>query len=124
MEGLGLVPAYVAELARSCSIAVLRKNCYTELAMGEKREKTLVEVTSRGTITLPKRYRDADLYEVRPRDGGGIELVPQHTVDAAQAWFWSERWQKMERDADADIAAGRIARFESADEFLAELDRH
>lgn len=91
--------------------------------MPRKSEKILVEVTGRGTITLPKAYRDASLYEVRPREGGGVELIPQHTVDAAQAWFWSERWQNMERAADADIAAGRIARFDSADEFLSELDQ-
>ena len=89
-----------------------------------KAAKVLVEVTDRGTITLPKPYRDATLYEVRRREGGGIELIPQHTVDAAQAWFWSERWQRMEREADADIAAGRVARFDSANEFLAELDQH
>ncbi len=91
--------------------------------MAREADKVLVEVSDRGTITLPKRYRDAALYEVRPREGGGLELIPQHTVDAAQAWFWSERWQKMEREADADIKAGRVARSGSADEFLSELDR-
>ena len=85
--------------------------------------KVVVEVTGRGTITLPKRFRDANLYEVRTREGGGLELIPQHTVDAAQAWFWAERWQKMERDAGADIAAGRVARFNSADDFLGELEQ-
>ena len=86
--------------------------------------KVLVEVTDRGTITLPKAYRDARLYEVRPREGGGFELIPQHTVDAAQAWFWSDRWQAMEREASADIAAGRVTRFDSAVDFLAELAKH
>ena len=86
--------------------------------------KTLVEVSNRGTITLPKAYRDANLYEVRPREGGGLELIPQHAIDASQAWFWSERWQAMEREADADIAAGRIQRFNSVDDLLAELDKH
>ncbi len=85
--------------------------------------KTLVEVSDRGTLTLPKAYRDSRLYEVRHRDGGGVELIPQHTVDASQAWFWSERWQAMEREADADVAAGRITRFESADALIDELDR-
>ncbi len=94
------------------------------VVMTHRADKVLVEVSGRGTITLPKRYRDANLYEVRAREGGGIELIPQHTVDASQAWFWSERWQRMEREADADIAAGRVARFDSTDEFLAELDRH
>jgi antitoxin MazE len=85
--------------------------------------KVLVEMTDRGTITLPKRFRGATLYEVRPREGGGLELIPQHTVDAAQAWFWSERWQSMEREADADIAEGRVKQFDSADDLLAELDK-
>lgn len=90
--------------------------------MKAKSDKVLVEVSDRGTITLPKRYRTAGLYEVRIREGGGIELIPQHTVDAAQAWFWSERWQKMEREADADIAAGRVVRYESGEAFLEDLD--
>lgn len=83
----------------------------------------LVEVSSRGTITLPKSYRHASLYEVRPRDGGGLELIPQHAVDAAQAWFWSDRWQSMEREANADISAGRVRRFNSGDALLNELDK-
>ena len=39
-----------------------------------------------------------------------------------QAWFWSERWQQMEREADEDFAAGRIVVSEDGDQFLAELD--
>ena len=91
--------------------------------MTARTAKVLVEVTDRGTITLPKRYRTTTLYEVRPREGGGLELIPQHTVDAAQAWFWSDRWQAMEREANADVGGGRVQRFESADGLLAELDK-
>lgn len=43
-------------------------------------------------------------------------------VPADQAWFWTERWQQMEREADADIAAGRTEVFESVEDFLADLD--
>ena len=85
-------------------------------------KKTLVEVSDRGTITLPKAYRNAQLYELRPRDGGVLELIPQHAIDASQAWFWSDRWQAMEREADAAIAAGRVRRFTSGDDLLAELE--
>ena len=42
------------------------------------------------------------------RDDGGIELIPVVAVPADQAWFWTDRWQVMEREADADVAAGRI----------------
>ena len=92
--------------------------------MAKKNGKVLVEVTDRGTITLPKPFRGASLYEVRPLENGRLELIPQHTVDAAQAWFWSERWQRMERAADADIAAGRLKQFDSVEELIAELDKH
>jgi hypothetical protein len=91
---------------------------------GTTTDEDLVEVTKRGTITLPKRYRDASLYEVRPRARGGLELIPQRAVDAAQAWSLSDRWQAMEREANAGIAAGRVKRFASVDDFVAELDRH
>lgn len=31
-----------------------------------------------------------------------------------ERWFWSKRWQKGEREASADIKAGRLKRFASA----------
>lgn len=39
-----------------------------------------------------------------------------------QAWFWTDRWQKMEAEADADIEAGRVLSFESVDAMLASLN--
>lgn len=74
----------------------------------------LLTVQSRGTVALPADFRrrfhlDQEDAQVRliERDDGGIELVPVVAVPADQAWFWSERWQAMEREADADVAAGR-----------------
>ncbi|MBA3622505.1 MAG: hypothetical protein H0W51_09355 [Euzebyales bacterium] len=37
-----------------------------------------------------------------------MELHPLAAVPADQTWFWTQRWQRMEREADADIAAGRV----------------
>jgi hypothetical protein len=45
-----------------------------------------------------------------------------HEPDPDQAWFWTPEWQAKEREADADIAAGRVTRFESDEEFLRALD--
>lgn len=39
-----------------------------------------------------------------------------------QAWFWAPDWQEGERDVDADIAAGRTARFGSSTDFTDHLD--
>ncbi len=43
-------------------------------------------------------------------------------TDSEQAWFWTREWQTKEREADEDIAAGRVTRYDSDDEFLAALD--
>jgi hypothetical protein len=54
--------------------------------------------------------------------GGEIVLRPHVAVPADQAWFWTKRWQKMEREADEAIAAGRVTVVESVEELLADLD--
>lgn len=85
---------------------------------------------SRGSITLPadvrRRYHldePGAQVEVIGRPDGVIELHPVLPHRADQAWFWTERWQKMEHEVDEDIAAGRTETFDSADEFVADLDR-
>lgn len=86
-------------------------------------------VQQRGTIALPpdvrrRHHLDQPGAQVRlvERDDGVIELHPVLGIPASQAWFWSERWQAMEREADADIAAGRIMTSDDPEEFLAELN--
>jgi bifunctional DNA-binding transcriptional regulator/antitoxin component of YhaV-PrlF toxin-antitoxin module len=89
----------------------------------------LLTVQSRGTIALPADLRrrlhlDRDDAQVKliELDDGRIELVPVVAVPADQAWFWTDRWQAMEREADADIAAGRVTVVDGADELVAHLD--
>ncbi len=74
----------------------------------------LLTVQSRGTVALPADLRrrlhlDQENSQIQliEREDGRIELVPVVAVPADQAWFWTDRWQAMEREADADIAAGR-----------------
>lgn len=56
------------------------------------------------------------------REDGVIELHPLVAVPANQSWFWTERWQRMEREADADVAAGRLVVADGPEKFLSELD--
>ena len=37
-------------------------------------------------------------------EGNELTIRPQLTVDRSQAWFWSESWQKNERDVERDIS--------------------
>jgi bifunctional DNA-binding transcriptional regulator/antitoxin component of YhaV-PrlF toxin-antitoxin module len=77
-----------------------------------------------GSVLLPKEIReelDANaLFEVAQRPDGVIELRPYGTADPDQRWFWSERWQQMEREADEDYAAGRWKRFNNIEDFIAD----
>ncbi len=85
---------------------------------------------SRGSITLPAEVRHRHCLdqpgaqvEIVERDDGVIELHPLLPHRADQAWFWAERWQAMEREAQDDVSAGRVETFGSAGEFLADLER-
>ena len=91
-------------------------------------DSTFVTIQSRGVIAIPpdirKRCgldRPGAQVEVVERDGE-IVLRPHIPVPAGQAWFWTERWQEMERLADEDIAQGKVASFGGVEDFLADLD--
>jgi len=85
-----------------------------------------VQINEHGTVTIPDEARGdmepGALYEVVRRDDGVIELRPKVAVDASQAWFWADRWQAMEQEADADYAAGRYKTFDDVEGFLDDLD--
>jgi bifunctional DNA-binding transcriptional regulator/antitoxin component of YhaV-PrlF toxin-antitoxin module len=88
-------------------------------------EPVVLGFQSRGTLALPadirRRYNlDRPGAQVRliERADGVFELHPLTAVPAEQAWFWAERWQKMEREADADIEAGRVTQHETVEELF------
>src|SRR5712692_779378 len=91
-------------------------------------ERNFVTVQSRGLIAIPtaiRRHFGLDQpgaqVEVIEREGE-IVLRPHVAVPADQAWFRTERWQQLEREADDAIAAGRIMTVDGVEELLADLD--
>jgi AbrB family looped-hinge helix DNA binding protein len=82
--------------------------------------RAVTKLTSGGQVTVPKEIRlrtnmePGDFVEVSLDEEGHIILTPKKLVDASQAYFWTEEWQKGERKADEDIRAGRVKQFESA----------
>lgn len=90
--------------------------------------RVFVTVQGRGVIAIPtsiRRHYGLDRpgaqVEVFEREGE-IVLRPQVLVPAEQTWFWSERWQKMEFEANEDIASGRVVVTAGVDEFIADLN--
>ena len=95
------------------------------------KDSHFLSVQGRGLVTLPADFRrrhqldkpGAQL-QIVEREDGVIELIPHAAIPADQAWFWTDKWQQMEREADEDIAAGRERTFDSAEEFAAWLKSH
>lgn len=48
--------------------------------------------------------------------------LQQQPIKPGQEWFWTEEWQAAEREAEADLAAGRFESFDNDAEFLASLE--
>ena len=88
--------------------------------------ETTLQLNHNGQITLPSSVRTqanlkiGDFLQVIIEMDGSLRLIPQ--IMDEQAYFWSERWQQGEREAEADIQAGRLHRFENLDDAFAFLD--
>ena len=86
----------------------------------------IVQVRKKAQVTLPLSVRrklgieEGDYMDVQVRDNEVI-LKPKKLVDKDQAYFWTKRWQQGEREAEADIAAGRVRRFDNAEQALVSL---
>ena len=88
----------------------------------------LISVRKNGQVTLPAEIRrrarlePGDVLEADVVDEG-IVLRPKKLVDASQAYFWTKRWQRGEREAQRDIDRGRVKRFDSVEEAIAALKK-
>lgn len=91
--------------------------------------KHYLSVQARGTVALPVSIRrrlhldqPGAQVELIERDDGALELRPVLPVSADQRWFWSKRWQEMEREVDADVSAGRVTVVDGPDALFEHLD--
>jgi len=82
-----------------------------------------------GQITLPAEVRrrmhaaEGDVFVAEVRGPDEIVLRKKSLVDASQAYFWTDEWQRGEREAHEDIKHGRTKRFRSAKALIADLKR-
>jgi bifunctional DNA-binding transcriptional regulator/antitoxin component of YhaV-PrlF toxin-antitoxin module len=88
-----------------------------------------VAVQSRGTIALPVDLRrrlhldePGAQIEIVERDDGLVELRPVLPIPADQRWFWTDRWQSMEREVEEHVAARRVTVVDGPDALFEHLD--
>lgn len=97
--------------------------------MSEKKSYYKTRLRGRGQITLPPEIRkklkvgegDDVLFFVNEK--GQVVVDQVHIIDPEQAWFWTERWQKFEREVDEDIKAGRIHKYKNVEEAIKALEK-
>ena len=98
-----------------------------ESAVAYRIDNLLTRVTRQGQITLPSDVRrklgirEGDLIEVTV-EGEKVVMTPKKLIDKSQSYFWTEEWQRGEREAEADIRSGKVKRFESVDDLIADLE--
>ncbi len=79
-------------------------------------------------ITLPAAIRKrlclqvGDIVETIVKEGK-IIIIPKKTIDTEQAWFWTREWQEAEKEAEADLKAGRVNKFKNVEELIKGLDK-
>jgi AbrB family looped-hinge helix DNA binding protein len=89
--------------------------------------KELIKVREKGQITLPLYMRKKTHIEkgsivLAKVIDNTIVLIPQETIDKDQAWFWTERWQKLEEEAEQDIRKGKVKSFDSVEDLIDEME--
>ena len=86
----------------------------------------IVSLRTNGQVTIPAEIRaqaharPGDLFVAEVTDDA-IVLRRKQLIDADQAYFWTEEWQRGEREATEDIKRGRYKSFRSARALIADL---
>jgi AbrB family looped-hinge helix DNA binding protein len=82
----------------------------------------------KGQITVPPEIRsllgvgEGDDLIFFSDENGRVVISRAQVIPPDQAWFWSERWQQMEREAEADLAHGRVTEHADVSSALTSLD--
>jgi AbrB family looped-hinge helix DNA binding protein len=83
---------------------------------------------AKGQVTLPNPVRE--LLQLEEGDNlifhvqeGRVIVEREQTIDPEQAWFWTERWQQLERQAQADLEAGRVRRYANIEDAITDLEQ-
>jgi len=85
-----------------------------------------VRLGAKNQVTIPHRISKA--LRLKKGDhmlmrlvGRRVEMIPASLIPKDQLWFWTPEWQKKEREADEDIAQGRVKKCASVEELMQDL---
>lgn len=83
----------------------------------------------KGQVTVPSEIRnilgaeEGDELVFVVDEKGKVNIDRVQIIPPDQAWFWSERWQRLEREVQRDIENELITEFDSVEDALVFLDK-
>lgn len=89
---------------------------------------SITKVTRNFQVTIPANIRKAFRIKVGTVvdfviKKGVIIMKPKALVDEDQAWFWTEEWQKGEKEADEAIKKGEVDSFKDVSDMRKHLEK-
>lgn len=86
-------------------------------------------IRPKGQVTIPSEIRS--ILDIKEGDDlifhvdekGRVIVDRARIIPPDQAWFWSEHWQQMEREVQADIEAGNVLEFDNIKDYIGYLDK-
>lgn len=89
--------------------------------------KSSIKFKKKSQITIPidmveiLGLKEGDTLDIILEDGK-LVLIPTISIPKEQSWYWKEKWQMGEKEADIDIAQGRVKTFNNLDDLFDDLD--
>jgi antitoxin MazE len=86
----------------------------------------ITQLRRRSQVTLPSEV----VKEMKLQEGDNLEIAiedekivikPVLVIERSQTWFWSKKWQEMEKEADDDIKHGRTHKVKNVKELIKKL---
>ncbi|HED00752.1 MAG TPA: AbrB/MazE/SpoVT family DNA-binding domain-containing protein [Proteobacteria bacterium] len=87
----------------------------------------ITQLRRRSQVTLPSEV----VKKMKLQEGDNLDIIieddkiiikPVLVIDRSQSWFWSKKWQEMEREADDDIKHGKVQKAKDVKELIEKLD--
>jgi antitoxin MazE len=86
----------------------------------------LIDFKQKSQVTIPKdlverlKLKIGDKLNIEEKDGK-LVITPVVIIPKDQAWYYSEKWQKMEKEVDEQIDRGEVHTARDADELFGGL---
>jgi antitoxin MazE len=87
----------------------------------------ITQLRRRAQVTLPSevvkkmKLQEGDNLDIAMEEDR-IIIKPVLVIDRSQSWFWSKKWQELEKEVDKEIKQGRVHKAKGVEELVKKLD--